>query len=71
MASLNSFEYLGQPTLAQRKKSTEDSIAQIKSIMNRERFGAQESWKKMLKLLEEDRADIDKEATAGRVEKTE
>jgi len=59
--------YRQQPlqTPAQRKKRAEDSISQIKSIMNNEQSegddGTQEDWKKMLKLLEESRDEIDKE----------
>jgi len=65
-----------QQTPAQRKKAAEDSISQIKSIMNRNAQGSdgsddseKENWERLLKTLEEDSANIDKEAAAGRVEK--
>ncbi len=51
------------------KKRAEDNISQIKSLMNRAQPGeqdskSQESWKKMLEILEKERDDIDKEPAA-------
>ena len=66
-------------TPAQRKKDAEDSIAEIKSIMNRAQpgghdDGAQKDWEKLIKSLEESRDSVDKELESkpkkatGRVE---
>ncbi len=79
VAERRSYRQSPRQTPAQRKKAAEDNISQIKSIMNRAQpgkqdDGAQEDWKKMLKLLEESRDEIDKEPAeeakkaTGRVE---